>query len=125
MAEKVREQLFRCLGEEIPYSCAVEIASFDEESKPPRIEAVIHVERDSQKGMVIGKGGAKIKEIGSNARLEVEEFLGCKVFLGLKVNVLLDWTKDAQAMKRMGYTLPEVRKGPRKDSKKKKAGGQS
>jgi GTPase len=95
VAEKVREQLFRCLGDELPYSCAV--------------ETVIHVERDSQKGMVIGKGGAKIKEIGSNARREVEEFLGHGVFLGLKVNVLKDWTRDAQAMKRMGYLLPEKR----------------
>jgi GTP-binding protein Era len=108
VAEKVREQLFRCLGEELPYSCAVEIERFDEDSKPPRIEAVIHVERDSQKGMVIGKGGLKIKEIGSNARKEVEEFLGCSVFLGLKVSVLKDWTKDAKAMKRMGYLLPDT-----------------
>jgi GTP-binding protein Era len=108
VAEKVREQLFRCLGDELPYSCAVEIESFDEESRPPRIEATIHVERDSQKGMVIGKGGLKIKEIGSQARKEVEEFLGEKVFLGLKVDVIKDWTKDAQAMKRMGYLLPDT-----------------
>jgi GTP-binding protein Era len=107
VAEKVREQLFRCLGDELPYSCAVEISSFDEESKPPRIEATIHVERDSQKGMVIGKAGAKIKEIGSNARMTVEEFLGHKIFLGLKVDVIKDWTKDAKAMKKMGYLLPE------------------
>lgn len=107
VAEKVREQLFRCLGDELPYSCAVEISSFDEDSKPPRIEAVIHVERDSQKGMVIGKAGAKIKEIGTNARSEVEEFLGHKVYLGLKVDVIKDWTKDAKAMKKMGYLLPE------------------
>jgi GTP-binding protein Era len=113
VAEKVREQLFRCLGEELPYSCAVEIEKYDERAHPPRIEAVIHVERDSQKGMVIGKGGAKIKEIGTNARKEVEEFLGMPVFLGLKVNVLKDWTKDAAAMKRMGYLLPEAPKGRR------------
>jgi GTP-binding protein Era len=109
VAEKVREQLFRCLGDELPYSCAVEIEHFDEETEPPRIEAIIHVERDSQKGMVIGKGGQKIKEIGTNARKEVEEFLGQKVFLGLKVDVIKDWTKDAKAMKRMGYLLPEKR----------------
>ncbi len=107
VAEKVREQLFRCLGDEIPYSCAVEIERFDEESKPPRIEAVIHVERDSQKGMVIGKGGQKIKEIGTQARRQVELFMGSSVFLGLRVNVLKEWTRDAQAMKRMGYLLPD------------------
>jgi GTP-binding protein Era len=106
VGEKVREQLFRCLGEELPYSCAVEIERFDESAKPPRIEAVIHVERESQKGMVIGKGGAKIKEIGTNARKEIEDFLGQTVFLGLRVDVIKDWTKDAKAMKRMGYVLP-------------------
>jgi GTP-binding protein Era len=108
VAEKVREQLFRCLGDELPYSCAVEIESFDESAQPPHIRAVIHVERDSQKGMVIGKAGVKIKEIGTNARKEVEEFLGQTVFLGLQVNVLKDWTKDAKAMKKMGYILPEA-----------------
>ena len=111
VAEKVREQLFRCLGDELPYSCAVEIEKFEESSKLPRIEAVIHVERDSQKGMVIGKGGQKIKEIGSQARQQVEEFLGAPVFLGLRVNVLKDWTRDAETMKRMGYLLPKQGKG--------------
>ncbi|MGK5083785.1 GTPase Era [Bdellovibrionota bacterium FG-1] len=114
VAEKVREQLFRCLGDELPYSCAVEIERFDEKVTPPRIEAVIHVERDSQKGMVIGKGGQKIKEIGTAARREVEEFLGHPVFLGLKVNVLKDWTKNAKEMKRMGYLLPKRPGGDKK-----------
>jgi GTP-binding protein Era len=103
VAEKIREQLFLKLGEELPYSCAVEIESFDEKSQPPRIEATIHVERDSQKGMIIGKAGAKIKEIGTSARREVEDFVGSKVFLGLRVKVLKDWTRDAEALKRMGY----------------------
>lgn len=111
VAEKVREQLFHQLGEELPYSCAVEIEKFDEQVKPPRIEAVIHVERDSQKGMVIGKGGAKIKSIGQHARKQIEKFMGQHVFLGLKVKVLKDWTKDAEALKRMGYNLPAPPKG--------------
>ncbi len=110
VAEKIREQLFMKLGEELPYSCAVEIESFDESSRPPRIEATIHVERDSQKGMIIGKAGAKIKEIGTSARREVEDFLGGKVFLGLRVKVLKDWTRDAEALKRMGYHLTEKRR---------------
>jgi GTP-binding protein Era len=105
VAEKIREQLFLKLGDELPYSCAVQIESFDEAAKPPRIEATIHVERDSQKGMVIGKAGTKIKEIGSSARREVEDFLGEKVFLGLRVKVLKDWTRDAEALKRMGYHI--------------------
>jgi GTP-binding protein Era len=107
VAEKVREQLFRQLGDELPYSCAVEIERFDEKAKPLRIEAVIHVERDSQKGMVVGKGGAKIKSIGQHARRQIEQFLGQPIFLGLRVKVLKDWTRDAETLKRMGYTLPK------------------
>jgi GTP-binding protein Era len=109
VAEKIREQLLLQLGEELPYSCAVEIAKFDEEAEPPRIEAVIHVERDSQKGMVVGQGGRKIKAIGSAARREVEEFLGQHVFLGLRVSVLKDWSRDAAALRRLGYELPKER----------------
>lgn len=105
VAEKVREQLLRCLGDELPYSCAVQIERFDEKVKPPRIEAIIHVERDSQKGIVIGKGGAKIKEIGQSARREIEKFLGHQVFLGLKVKVLKDWTRDPESMRKLGYVF--------------------
>jgi len=68
-----------------------------------RIEARILVERDSQKGMVVGKGGAKIKEIGTRARQQIEPFLGQKVFLGLKVEVLKNWTRDRQRLKLLGY----------------------
>jgi GTP-binding protein Era len=114
-AEKIREQLLLQLGEELPYACAVEIQKFEEprpqDPKPmTRIEAVIHVERDSQKGMVIGKGGKKIKEIGQAAREKIQEFIGGgPVFLGLQVKVYKDWTRDAEALKRMGYHLPQKR----------------
>jgi GTP-binding protein Era len=119
-AEKIREQLLLQLGEEIPYACAVEIQKFEEpRAKDPkpmtRIEAVIHVERDSQKGMVIGKGGKKIKEIGQAAREKIQEFIGGgPVFLGLQVKVYKDWTRDAEALKRMGYHLPEKSKDKNK-----------
>lgn len=103
VSEKIREQLLLRLGEELPYSCGVEIDSFDEKSKPPRIEATIYVERDSQKGMVVGKGGTKIKEIGLNARKTIEEFLGQHIFLGLKVKVLKDWTRNVEDLERLGY----------------------
>jgi GTPase len=119
VAEKIREQLFMQLGDELPYGCAIEIERFDEKVKPPRIEATIHVERDSQKGMVIGQGGTKIKSIGQAARQEVEEFLGQKVFLGLKVDVLKDWSRDAETLKRLGYVLPSARKAGEKTSSKK------
>lgn len=115
VAEKIREQLLLQLGEELPYCCAVEIERFEEGGKLPRIEAVIHVERDSQKGMVVGKGGQKIKAIGTAARAEVEKFMGQGVFLGLSVKVLKDWSKDAEALKRLGYHLPDPKgKGGRK-----------
>ena len=71
VAEKIREQIYLKLGQELPYSCAVEIENFKEDIKPLRIEATIYVERDSQKGMVVGKGGSKIKEIGTAARLTI------------------------------------------------------
>jgi GTPase len=107
VGEKIREQLYLRLGDELPYSCAVEIERFEESSRPPRIEAVIHVERESQKGIVIGKGGAKIKEIGQAARVVIEAFLAQHVFLGLRVKVLKDWTKNADSLRRLGYVLPD------------------
>ncbi|MGK5090104.1 GTPase Era [Bdellovibrionota bacterium FG-2] len=105
VSEMIREKLFLHLGEEVPYSCAVEIDKFQESSKPPRIEATIYVERESQKGMVVGKSGSKIKEIGQSARADIEVFLGHKVFLGLNVKVLKEWTRSPDAMKRFGYKL--------------------
>jgi GTP-binding protein Era len=110
VAEKIRERLFYLLGDEVPYSCAIEIENFDEKSKPPRIEAIIHVERDSQKGIVIGQGGKKIKDIGTSARKEIEDFLGEKIFLGLKVKVLKDWSQNAEVLKRLGYNIAAHRK---------------
>lgn len=115
VGEKVREQLLMQLGDEVPYCCAVEIERFDEKVSPPRIEAIIHVERESQKGMVVGKGGTKIKAIGQAAREEIEEFLGHKVFLGLRVKLLKDWSKDAETLKRLGYQLPKEKKKDRKN----------
>lgn len=113
-AEKIREQLLLQLGEEIPYSCAVEIQKFeeprgDDAKQLTRIEAVVHVERDSQKGMVIGKAGKKIKEIGQAAREQIEEFIEGPVYLGLQVKVTKDWTRNADALKRMGYHLPDLK----------------
>jgi GTP-binding protein Era len=108
VSEKIREQLLLKLGDELPYSCAIQIEKFAEDAKPPRIEALIHVERDSQKGMVIGEGGKKIKEIGSAARGEIERFLGTKVFLGLNVKVTHEWSRNRETLKRLGYDLPQT-----------------
>ena len=117
VGELIRKQLFMFLGDELPYSCAVEIQEYKEASNPVHISAMIYVERDSQKGMVIGAGGKKIKEIGSAARLEIEKLIDQKVFLELRVKVLDAWTSESSKMKSLGYSLERkrpVRKGARK-----------
>jgi len=122
VAEKIREQLFLQLGDELPYSCAVEVQSFkdpNETSKITRIEAMIHVERESQKGMVIGQKGQKIKEIGQRARLQIEEFLERPVFLGLKVECLKDWTRDPKRLEQLGYLLPGTPRSPKSPKNKR------
>lgn len=110
VAEKIRARLFYLLGDELPYSCAVEIESFNETSKPIRIEATIYVERESQKGIVIGDQGKKIKEIGQTARHEIEKFLGEKIFLGLKVKLLRQWTQNGEGLRKAGYNPPSKRR---------------
>jgi GTP-binding protein Era len=104
-AEMIREKAFRMTGEEIPYSVAVTVDEFKEEKggKLVRILSTIHVERDSQKGMIIGKGGHKLKEIGQAARKEIERMVGTKVFLKLFVRVQKNWSKDTKALRRFGY----------------------
>lgn len=108
-AEKVREQLFSALGDELPYACAIRLDRYQEAPEIHRIEATIFVERDSQKGMVVGQGGRKIKEIGQGARQTLERFLKMKVYLGLQVKVLSHWSRDKKALKDLGYLLPESR----------------
>ena len=104
-AEMIREKVFRLTGQEIPYSTAVTLDSFSEEKKGTlvKIHATIHVERDSQKGMIIGKNGSKLKMIGSEARKEIEQMVGTKVFLKLFVRVHKNWSKDTKALRKFGY----------------------
>lgn len=104
-AEMIREQVFRLTGQEIPYSTAVTIDSFSQEKKSAfvKIHATIHVERTSQKGMVIGKNGSKLKMIGTEARKEIEQMVGTKVFLKLFVRVYKNWGKDTKALRKFGY----------------------
>jgi GTP-binding protein Era len=105
-AEFVREQCFLKLGQELPYSVAVEIESFDESSpQMMKIQAAIHVERESQKAIVIGTKGMKIKEIGTAARERFERFTGKKAFLGLKVKVTPNWSKENEHVARFGYAF--------------------
>lgn len=105
VAELIREKVFRLTGQEIPYSTAVVVDNFSEETngKLIKIQATIHVEQDSQKGIIIGKRGSKLKEIGKQARKEIQKMVGSKVFLELFVRVEKNWSKDTKAMERLGY----------------------
>jgi len=102
-AELVREQLFRHLGQELPYSITVEIEQFDDEKKLYRIGAVIYVERDGQKSIVIGKKGELLKSVGKDARLEMQSLFGRKVFLRLWVKVREGWGDNERMLKNLGY----------------------
>ncbi len=102
-AELVREQLMRQLQEEVPYACAVEIEEFVMEGSMRRISAVVWVERDGQKAIVIGDGGERLKRVGTNARLEMEKLFDGKVHLELWVKVRPDWTDDERALKTLGF----------------------
>lgn len=106
-AEIIREKIFDLTGQEVPYSVAVEIVRFEESAGDKgglaSIEANIHVERDSQKGILIGKGGEMLKRIGSLSRKEIEALVGAPVFLRLWVKVSKNWKKDPAARKRFGY----------------------
>ena len=105
VSEMIREKIFRFTGEEIPYSSAVEIEEFIERSdKLVAIKAAIVVEKDSQRKIVIGKRGEKIKQIGQEARREIEHFLGKKVFLELWVKTIKNWKKDPASLKRLGFS---------------------
>jgi len=101
--ELVREQLMRQLGDELPYATTVEIERFAEDGALLRIGAVIWVEREGQKPIVIGKGGARLREIGSKARQQMERLFGRKVFLETWVRVREGWSDDEAALKAFGY----------------------
>lgn len=102
--EIIREKLYHFMGEEIPYATAVIVESFkDRNDKLVDIKATVVVEKESQKGMVIGKGGLKLKQIGQAARTEIETFLQKKVFLELWVKVFPDWKHNPQMLKTLGY----------------------
>jgi GTP-binding protein Era len=102
-AEALREKLFETLGEELPYRCEVMIDSFKEEGRLRRIEATILVERGSQKAIVLGKGGERLKAMASAARKDLERLFEGKVYLGVWVKVRRAWTDDARVLRQLGY----------------------
>ncbi len=103
-AELIRETALEQLGAEVPYSIACEIEEFREDRSPIYIRAVIHVERESQKRILIGERGRRIKLLGTAARKKIETLVGGNVYLDLWVKVLQNWRKDAAALRRFGYT---------------------
>jgi GTPase len=105
VAELVRETVLEQLHDEIPYSVACGIEEFREGRSPVYIRAVIYVERDSQKRIIIGAKGARIREVGQSARKKVEAFIGESVYLDLWVKVLPNWRRSASALERFGYHI--------------------
>lgn len=105
-AEVIREQIIHHTEHEIPHSVAIEIDGYSEKEALTVISAIIYVERDSQKGILIGKGGSMIKRLGTLAREELQRITGEKIHLDLRVKVLKDWRSDERLLRRIGYYLP-------------------
>jgi GTP-binding protein Era len=105
VAEFIREKVLHLMNEEVPHAVGVivEEMSYDKRRDQHTIEAVIYVERESQKGILIGKGGATIKAIGSRARVDLERLLGTHVYLALRVKLRQNWRRDANQVRRFGY----------------------
>jgi len=106
-AELIRETALEQLDEEVPYSIACEVEEFREDRSPVYIRATIYVERDSQKRILIGEKGSRIREIGRAARAKIERLVGGAVYLDLWVKVLANWRRDARALERFGYRMPQ------------------
>ena len=102
-SEIIREKIFLNYKEEIPYSCEVAVEEFKEGAERYDISAVIYVMRDSQKGIIIGKGGQSLKKVGTQARIDMEDFFQKKVFLKLFVKVDADWRESKKELRRFGY----------------------
>ena len=103
LAEIVREKALAVTRQEVPHSIAVVVDELEESDVLTKIHASLIVERDSQKGIVLGRGGETLKKIGSRAREEMERVLGHKVFLDLRVKVLKEWQRDPKALQRLGF----------------------
>ena len=103
VSEMIREKIFLHCEKEVPYSCQVEVDTYEVEEHIIRIRAVIVVERDSQKGIIIGKGGMMLKRIGREARKDIEGFVGKQVFLETFVKVDKDWRESEVKLKKYGY----------------------
>jgi GTP-binding protein Era len=108
MQEIIREKILLNYQKEIPYSTEVEVEEFKEENDLIRIRAIIFVERDSQKGIIIGKGGSMLKKVGTLARQEAEEFFSKKIFLELYVKIAKEWREKDSTLRKFGYFSDEA-----------------
>jgi GTP-binding protein Era len=107
VAELIRETALEQLDDEVPYSVACEVEEFREAGSPVYIRAVIHVERESQKRILIGSKGSRMREIGRASRIKIETLVGSPVYLDLWVKILPNWRRDVRALQRLGYRVPE------------------
>lgn len=105
--EMIRGAIFDNFDQEIPYASAVRVDAFRESEDPIYIAATVFVERKSQKGIVVGKGGAGVRRLGQDARRRIEHFLGARVYLDLWVKVAEKWRRDRKGLKRFGYRIPD------------------
>lgn len=105
IAEFIREKILRSFHDEVPHAIGVKVEEmrYNKRNKTNGITTIVYVERDSQKGIIIGKGGSAIKKIGTEARVDLEQLLGTKVFLDLSVKVKKNWRRDASQIRRFGY----------------------
>ncbi len=105
VAEFIREKILRSFHDEVPHAIGVRVEEMEYDKKKDlhRIFATVYVERDSQKGIIIGKKGAAIKQIGTEARADLEQLLGTRVYLDLSVKVKKNWRRDASQIRRFGY----------------------
>ncbi len=111
MAELIRETVFEQFREEIPYSVLTRVEEYRESQDPLYIGVTIFVERDSQKGILVGKGGKAIRELGKEARKKIEDFLDVRVYLDLWVKVLPGWRRRRDHLRRMGFSVPDEHEG--------------
>jgi GTP-binding protein Era len=103
VSEIIREKIMRQLGEEVPYAATIQIERFKKEGKTTHVDATVFVERDGQKAILIGKQGAKLKRIGTDARHDIEALIDGKVMLRLWVKTRTGWSDDERALKSLGY----------------------
>jgi GTPase len=107
VAELIRETIFELYEQEVPYSSIVRVEEYREGGDPVHIRATVYVERESQKPIIIGRGGAGIRELGSRSRQKIEEFLGERVYLDLWIKTLPNWRARVDTLKYLGYRLPK------------------